>query len=90
MANSPKVVIGVTFTRTLEQGNLHLDEELRIESLGDIDMFYYRSKWKGCLWSQWGYWNQFPTYTKAHDIMMFLEKAGWDMQGKGYASSDRQ
>lgn len=70
----------IKFTRTIEHRHLRLDEELKLEPLGKIEMYYYRSRWKGCLWTHWGYWSQFPKNTSAVDAVAFLTKAGWDME----------
>lgn len=70
----------IQFTRTLRGPGLKLSEQLKVERLGEIEMFYYRSKWElkaKTHWSTWGYWSQFPKGTTAEQVVEFLENAGW-------------
>ena len=70
----------VEFERTLVHAHLNLREELKLEPAPGGQMFYYRSKWAGRDWSDWGYWATFPRCTTMQVAITFLLKAGWSIK----------
>lgn len=67
------------FTRIMRGPGLRLDEEMKVDTVGGAEMFYYRSRWDK-IWTRWGYWNTFPKGTTAEEAITFLQNAGWKLK----------